>query len=189
MFTRNESERVTADAGLFTGGKSEADFDSHGVYLGAAAGRDYMVGSATRLTPSAGLSYSWLRQEAFSESGGRDFDLDVDEADADSLVAHVGLDAEHRFDTDWGQLGLQGLLRYHYDAFADRDEEHEITVSSPFFGEFTQVGQNRGPNGVTVGLGLSGHIGKTTSFGVGYARTWNTNGDEDAIGAHLLARW
>ena len=190
MYALNESERVAPDVGLFRSGTATADFDSHGVYAGLAASKPFAVATDTVLTPSLGLVYSHLRQEGFEEHGARDFNWDVDAAEADALVASIGLDASHRLQTaGGGSWSLDGMIRYHHDFFAARDDEHEITLRSPLFGSFTQVGQNRGSDGLSTGLGATGHLNENTSFGIGYTHTWNSNGAENALAANIVSIW
>jgi hypothetical protein len=190
MYGRSESERVAPDVGAFRGGTATADFDSHGIYAGLSVSRDFGVSTDTVLSPSFGMVYSHLRQEGFAESGARDLNWDVDATDADALVASIGLDVSRHFQTTGGGTwSLDGMIRYHHDFFAAQDDKHEITVRSPLIGSVTQIGQNRGADGLSIGLGATGHLNENTTFGVGYAHTWDTNGDENTLAANIVLTW
>ena len=190
MYGRSESERVVPDVGAFRGGTATADFDSHGIYAGLSISRDFAVSTDTVLSPSFGMVYSHLRQEGFAESGAHDLNLDVDATEADALVASIGLDVSRHFQTTGGRTwSLDGMIRYHHDFSAARSDKHEITVRSPLVGSVTQIGQNRGSDGLSIGLGASGHLNENTTFGVGYAHTWDTNGDENALTANISVTW
>lgn len=190
MYGRSESERVVPDVGAFRGGTATADFDSHGIYAGLAVSRDFAVATDTVLSPSFGMVYSHLRQEGFAESGAGDFNWDVDATEADALVASIGLDVSRHFQTTGARTwSLDGMIRYHHDFFAAQDDKHEITVRSPLVGSVTQIGQNRGADGLSIGLGATGHLNENTTFGVGYAHTWDTNGDENTLAANIVLTW
>jgi hypothetical protein len=190
MYGRSESERVAPDVGAFRGGTATADFDSHGIYAGLSISRDFAVSTNTVLVPSFGMVYSHLRQEGFAESGARDLNFDVDAAEADALVASIGLDVSRHFQTTGGRTwSLDGMIRYHHDFFAAQDDKHEITVRSPLVGSVTQIGQNRGADGLSIGLGATAHLNENTTFGVGYAHTWDANGDENTLAANIVLTW
>ncbi|MFP3385011.1 autotransporter outer membrane beta-barrel domain-containing protein [Tritonibacter sp. SIMBA_163] len=189
MFGQNVSTRVANSVGAFTGGVARADFDSYGVYAGVVASRNVALSARTELNLSGGLSYSYLHQDEFREIGATDLNFDVAQAQAEALVASVGVEVEHDIYARNGSFTLLGLARYHYDVFADRNSEHEISFSNPFFGKFVQVGKNRGAQSLTLGLGGTGYINDSTTFGIGLARTWNSHGEENSVDATLAIRW
>ncbi|MGR3615210.1 MAG: hypothetical protein ACU0BB_04130 [Paracoccaceae bacterium] len=64
-----------------------------------------------------------------------------------------------------------------------------MTVSAPAFGSFTQVGLNRGPHRLKVGLGLHYSPSDTVRFAVGYGYGLDSDGEEQAFAANLRVTW
>src|SRR5690606_16874342 len=90
---------VDSARGVAVGGFSgRADADYAGWTAGAAAeaGYDFAFG-ASSLTPFAGLAYSHLGREGFTEEGAGAANLSVDSEQEDSLLSSLGLRLSHRF--------------------------------------------------------------------------------------------
>lgn len=137
-----------------------------------------------------GISYSNIDMDAVSETGSGDFVYDIAEADAQSFILSAGVDYAQPL--DWGGQGawfLEGVARYEFDALANDDSAHEVTASNAIFGTFTQVGQNRGPHHLQIGLGLSYQVSDTLRANAGYGYGYNGNGDEHALTANLRMDW
>ncbi|MCR9284784.1 MAG: autotransporter domain-containing protein [Rhodobacteraceae bacterium] len=184
----NSSARNNPTIGSFTGGKAETNFDSHAFFAGAKAFQkinlhDFVV------TPSAGLSYSIIHQNSTSETGGGDFNYNIAGASAESLVSSLGLDFSRRFVSGASVWAPIAFARYEYDWLADANGHHEVMVSSPLFGDFEQVGQNRGAHGIIAGAGLSYDYGETVGIDFGYAYSNRTNGEEHGFGANLTIKF
>ncbi|WP_233494686.1 autotransporter outer membrane beta-barrel domain-containing protein, partial [Ruegeria sp. A3M17] len=128
--------------------------DQEGIHAGIQARKLFNQDSGARVSTVFGLNYGRIQQGSGTETGGGDFNYSIEKADAESLVASIGVDYQRDFLTENGVLTPIAFARYEYDFFAYKDSEHEITVTSPIFGTFTQVGQNRGANGFVLGLGL-----------------------------------
>ena len=188
-FGDHESTRQVPDVGAFTGGAATADFDSFGYYFGAEASRDIQYGRGITITPAAAVVYAKTEQDEMTETGGGDFNFNLEDSDADSLITAFGVTASRTFDGADGRWSVIGSAHYRYDWLADENSSHDVTVSNPILGTFTQVGQNRGAHGVTAGLGLSGQVSDRVEIGAGYAYSWNENGDEHGVGASILVTW
>lgn len=188
MVAETESERENANLGSFTGGTARSDFDSDGWFAGLKVHQSFERAEWV-LTPSAALTYALINQDAISETGGGDFNYDIDSASADALVTSIGIDVSRPVvsgDVVWSPVGI---LRYEYDWYADADEEHDIVVSSPIFGAFEQVGQNRGPQGVLAGLGFTYERSERISVGAGYLYAARSNGEEHKLAGNITMRW
>jgi len=188
MTARTESERRNTDIGDFTGGTANAEFDSRALFAGMKLHQAFER-TGWVLTPSASLTYAHLAQEDTLESGGGDFTLEIDEARAESLVTAIGLDVSLPMvagDTVWSPVGI---LRYEFDWMANADDEHDVVVSSPIFGSFDQVGQNRGAQGILLGLGLTYDHSERVGFGAGYIYANRTYSEEHSLSANLTMRW
>ena len=188
-FGRHDSERVVPDVGAFTGGTATSSFDTRGLYLGAQIERSFDMGGAFTLTPSASAVYSRTIQKASGETGGGDFSFALGEAQADSLATSIGVTARRSVDASGQNWTVVGSAHYTRDWLAGEDDLHDVTVTNPIFGSYTQVGQNRGANGVTAGLGISGRLSEAIEVGAGYAYSWNDNGDEHGISASVSVTW
>ena len=97
--------------------------------------------------------------------------------------------SQHFQTTSGANWSLDGVIRHHHDFFAAQNDEHKITVRSTLFGSVTQIGLNRGPNGLSIGLGATWHLNEHNTFGVGHAHTWNTNGLKNAVAANIVVMW
>lgn len=183
VFGTTDSERTAQDVGGFTGGTAEADFDSLGVFAGLNVQKTFQY-DRVDLTPSAGLTYAYISQDAANESGGGDFNLDIDDADADSLVMSFGANLAYPLYTAKETITPVAFARYEYDWFASADDHHSVTATSPLFGSFEQVGQNRGEHGVVAGVGLTYDYDGVFGMGLGYAYSLRSNGQEHGLGAN-----
>ena len=180
-FGDHESDRTVSDVGAFTGGTAKADFDSRGFYVGTEAALRLDLNGRFALIPSVSAIFSQTTQRATTESGGGDFNFDLHNNTAKSFLTSVGLTAELQMGDESADWSLLGAAYYYYDWLAANNEFHEITVSNPITGTITQVGQNRGAHGLSLGLGISGQVTKSTAVGAGYVYGWNENGNEHGV--------
>jgi hypothetical protein len=188
-FGDHESSRRAPDVGLFTGGTATTDFDSMGYYVGGEVSRDIRYGDGFTITPAGAVLYARSEQDGSTETGGGDFNFSLEDSEAESLTTAFGITAKRTMESADGRWSVIGSAHYRYDWLADNNSSHDITVSNPILGTFTQVGQNRGAHGVTAALGVSGQVSDRVEVGAGYAYSWNENGEEHGLGASLLMRW
>ncbi|MXU66044.1 autotransporter domain-containing protein [Rhodobacteraceae bacterium KN286] len=189
MSGKTDAERTNPSVGSFTGGVATASLDQDGFHAGVQARRPMQLENGANLATVLGLNYARIRQGAATESGSGDFLYAIDAADAEALVASVGLDYQREVSTAYGLFTPIAFARYEYDFLADRNGDHEVTVNSPVFGSFTQVGQNRGAHGFVLGLGLGYQISDTARASAGYAYALRSNGYEHGLGANLSVRF
>ncbi len=189
MFGETDAKRNNPSVDGFTGGEAKSDLDQKGIHAGIQARRLFNLDSGARVSTVFGLNYGRIQQGSGTESGGGDFNYSIEKADAESLVASIGVDYQRDFLSDNGVLTPIAFARYEYDFFANKDGEHEVTVTSPIFGTFTQVGQNRGANGFVLGLGLGYQISEQARITAGYGYSVRSNGQEHGLGANLSVRF
>ncbi len=67
-----------------------ADYDAASFNVGLEAARHIALSSNAFLEPMAGLNYSHLRTDAFTEAGGGGLGLSVDAENTDALKAYIG---------------------------------------------------------------------------------------------------
>ncbi|MEP1354225.1 MAG: autotransporter domain-containing protein [Tateyamaria sp.] len=189
MSGETDAKRINPDAGGFTGGEAKSDIDQDGFHAGIQARKLNQLKTGARVSAAFGLNYGRIRQGAGTETGGGDFNYLIEKADAEALVASIGVDYQQDFSTNNGFLTSIAFARYEYDFLANKNSEHEITVNSPTFGTFTQVGQNRGANGLVLGLGLGYQISEQMRATAGYVYSMRSNGEEHSLGANLSIRF
>ncbi|WP_238528860.1 autotransporter outer membrane beta-barrel domain-containing protein [Ruegeria conchae] len=189
MFGETDAKRNNPSVDGFTGGEAKSDLDQEGIHAGIQALKLFNLDSGARVSTVFGLNYGRIQQGSGTETGGGDFNYSIEKANAESLVASIGVDYQRDFLTENGLLTPIAFARYEYDFFANKDSEHEITVTSPIFGTFTQVGQNRGANGFVLGLGLGYQISDLARLTAGYGYSVRSNGQEHGLGANLSVRF
>lgn len=191
-FGKVESKRtMPVSIGSFTGGVASADYDTTSIYAAARMHRAFELGTTGGWVayPSLGITYARTRSENIRESGGGDFNYEIAPATADSLVISPGLDLSRPFNMNSRPAALGVSVRYEYDPIADSTSAHEINVSSPLFGSFNQVGQNRGPHSVVVGLNSAMSLADGIQLGAGYEYSKHDHGEEHGLGINLTATW
>jgi len=193
MWGSQSTTRISPSVGPFQGGTAKADFDTMGAFLGGSASRPIAQEDGSIISPIFGLSYSWNQMDEVRETGTGDFIYAIDKSDAQSLIISAGADYLRPLNWQVGDGGgawsFEGLARYEYDILANRRGAHEVTAHSPIFGDFTQMGQNRGAHHLQLGLGLNYTMSDTMRMAAGYGFGYNSNGTEHAIAANLRMRW
>ncbi len=189
MSGETRATRTNLSVDDFTGGDARSKLDQKGVHAGLQARKFARLENGAQISGVLGVNYSQIRQGAGSETGGGDFNYAIDKADAEALVISVGADIQQDFFYDTGILTPLAFARYEYDVLADNNSTHEITVTSPTFGTFTQVGQNRGAHGLVLGVGLGYQISEQARLTAGYSYSVRSNGQEHGLGANLIVRF
>lgn len=185
-----DTERQNLDPAGGYAGKSEADFNSVGATVGVKLSKVFAVNEAVAITPSLGITYTKIQQDSIKEKkGGLAYNYKIDSADADAVVANIGLDTSYQFDNNETPMILDLRLRYEYDAYANRNSTHDIKASVAGQDKHTFVGQNRGENGFVVGVAMAGELTENTVIGGGYTYTNRSSGYESSVGANFTYLW
>jgi outer membrane autotransporter protein len=102
----------------FTGfsGTTNGSFGGSQLVARGEAGYPLALGAAT-LTPLASLSYAYMRQNGYTESGGNGAALSVDAAHATSVQSDLGAKIERAYTSHYGVLipSVQVAWRHEYD--------------------------------------------------------------------------
>lgn len=102
----------------FTGVNGVANGSYNGLQsvLSAQAGYPIRLDEQTVLTPIAGLNYSRLKQDGYTESGGNGAALSVESSKSSSLTSDLGGKLERWYDTSYGRLtpSVQLTWRHEY---------------------------------------------------------------------------
>ena len=104
----------------YTGFSGVANGSFHGLQYTTAVQAGYPLNveqwlPGVTVTPLAGLSYSTLRQDGYSETGGNGAGLSVNAADANSLKSELAVKAETSFDTSYGKLQPLVQVGWHHE--------------------------------------------------------------------------
>jgi outer membrane autotransporter protein len=102
----------------FTGfsGNTNASFGGSQLIAKGEVGYPMAVGAAT-LTPLASLTYAYMRQNGYTESGGNGAALSVDAIHATSVQSDLGAKIERAYTSHYGVLipSMQVAWRHEYD--------------------------------------------------------------------------
>ncbi len=144
---RNEGHRAIA----LNSSTAKSDYDSYSAHLGMGVNRSYTINEANRATATIKADYTWIKDEAYSESGAGLLNLSVDRNTTDALIAGVEGQLLHTLNTS---TELNARLGLGYDLIND-----QVSISSSFAGapsaQFTTDGIDPSPWIATGGFGLS----------------------------------
>lgn len=129
---RNEGKRDIDFAGL----QAKSHYDSWTAHAGVALDRTFSLTTATRFTPSVRADYTWIKDEAYSETGADALSLQVKSRSTDQFILGVDGQLAHDFTE---QVNLSGNLGVGYDFLADRDSIVTSFAGAPGTA-FTTVG-------------------------------------------------
>jgi T5SS/PEP-CTERM-associated repeat protein/autotransporter-associated beta strand protein len=177
--------RVTV--GAFTG-NARADYDSQQISAAIETGRAWSLGQATA-TPFAGLGYSYLHRDGFTESGAGAANLDVDSESLDSLRVRLGVRLGQTFTTGGG-LRIEPSLEAAY-ARELLDDDARITAgfAADPAAEFTISGPELDRDRAQIGAGLVAYISDSTTLDLRYQSELASSDEHHAFGATLRLRW
>lgn len=101
----------------FTGFNGVANGSFNGLQSTASVQAGYPLALANEmtLTPLAGMTYSKLRQNGYTETGGSGAALTVQAATATSLKSDIGARLERKLDTSYGGLKPSAQLRWRHE--------------------------------------------------------------------------
>lgn len=186
MYSNTDATRDVPTVGPFEGGSAHDSYSSNGAFAALKLSRPIDVGGSAKITPFIAQSYSQLWVGDVNETGGGDFNFSIDAATSYSTVSFVGLDAVVALtDSETDPLSLVAMVRYGYDWLAHDDSAHEVTASSPIFGDFVQVGANMGANSLQIAGGLQGGLTDNISLRAGVVGQLNSHGSEIGAGGRL----
>lgn len=169
----------------------EADFNSHSIYGGVKISKQTYQNSWVTLTPEAGLDYTYYQQDKINESGDNDLSLIIDKADAQSIIASIGLNAQFDSLSEQNNIYPLAFMRYEHDFYANKNNEHEIDASLSAHPDYKQtfVGQNRGENALITGIGIGSNINSALQINGGLVFSKHTHGKEWGAGLSLEYTW
>lgn len=154
----------------FTGYSAIANgkFDGQQYALKGEFGYPLALTQATTLTPMATLSYSYIRQDGYTETNGNGAALRVEGSNSDSLKSGLGAKLETTQATPWGDVVpyVQVLWGHQYDSKAtDVTASYAAAVNET---SFVTKGSTPEKDSVDVNVGATLMQSDTTSISAYY---------------------
>lgn len=144
---RNQGQRQIA----FMSQTASADYDSLTAHAGIGYARNYPLGEQSNFTAGVRADYSWVKDEAYSETGAGALNLQVQGRTSDALVLAV----EGKYTTTLRSgLQLQANLGVGYDALSERGSVMSAFAGAPT-ATFVTYGADPSPWQLRAGLGLT----------------------------------
>lgn len=168
-YGRNNIDRTRHNVGGVPGTNADADFSSNQYIAAASIGQTFAPSSshpALELTPRAGVRYTHLDTDSFTETGAGGLNLAVDTQDKDALEFSVGTEVAYNIATQNGTLTPAAHVGYTYDAIGD-----DIQTSSTFTGggaAFNTDGADPAQSTFNVGAGLTYYSNANFDLSVNY---------------------
>ena len=186
----HDSTRQNFDNYGGIGSSSSSSFSSVGMNIGTEIVKVHQLDEATFVVPSAGVLYTYLNQDDLQESGGGGaYDYHIQSADAQALVLSAGVDVKRVFAMEHGPLVATLRANYEFDAYANNNETHDIQANLAGLDSSSFVGQNRGPHGLLLGVGINTSIKQNATIGAGYMYSLRSAGHENSVGANFTYYW
>ena len=147
----SKSARQLTFGGLNRTAKGE--YDSNQYMAGISAGMPMQMNSSLFVTPNAGLSYTRVNSDSYTETGAGNLNLKVSPDDVDVLIAALGARAHTNIRTGDGILVPSARAGLSYDFMAD-----QATATGSYTGggaAFKVKGMKAEKLGSNFGLGLA----------------------------------
>lgn len=137
--------------------QAQGRWQSDGLVAAIGGGYEQKLGPVI-FTPGVGLSYVYQLQQGINETGADSLNLQVDAAQASSMILSPGFQLEAPIPLKKGYiLTPKAFASWEHDFLADYNQNHQVTASFanvPEPGSLTVLGQNRGADAVNVEAGL-----------------------------------
>ena len=175
----------------FTGfsGDATGSFNGTQYIVSGQTGYPFQLGSsATTLTPIAGLTYSVLHQDGYSEDGGNGAGLTVDGATSTSLKSDLALKLEHSFKTPVGDVVPFAQAGWRHE-FHDDALQSLASFSADASGSTSFVSTGAKPVRDTALFSVGTSLVSSDSLSLSVAYTGEAAGNYDSHSGNLLVRW
>jgi uncharacterized protein YhjY with autotransporter beta-barrel domain len=137
--------------------QAQGRWQSDGLVAAVGAGYEQKLGPVI-FTPGLLLSYAYQLQQGIKETGANSLDLQVNAAQASSMILAPGFQLQAPITLKKGLvLTPKAFASWEHDFLADYNQNHQVTASFanvPEPGSLTILGQNRGTDAVNVEAGL-----------------------------------
>jgi hypothetical protein len=189
IYGMTDASRNTPSVGLFTGGNATSSYKTNGIFSAVKLAKAFQMKDFT-VSPFVGASYSQLWMSGATEQGGNDFNYSISSTTSYSAVTSAGVDLIYPLIKGTNNpLSFVGFYKLGYDWFANSNNAHTITATSPIYGSFNQIGANMGPVSNVFGIGLQGQITQDISARIGIVSSINSYGQEYGGGAEIRLKF
>lgn len=174
-----------------TSSKPTADYNSHSIYAGVMATTSWYSNDWVSLSTDLGFNYVYFEQQGFSEKGDPSLSLQLDDSDAQSIITALGLSATFSSLFQSYAIYPEAYIRYEHDWYARKNNEHEVSaglLSNPNY-KLDFVGQSRGENAITAGVGLTSEVTSAFKINGGVSATETTHGKEWGGSISAIYQW
>lgn len=184
-YGKHKSNRVVKLANLNENIKGK--FDSHSIYGAINISKTMFTNDWISLRPEIGLDYTYYQQEKIKESGDTNFNLTIDKANAQAIVASIGLNAKFKSISDTNNIYPLAFIKYEHDFYANKNNTHKIDAALSSNSNYKQEfeGQNRGENSLLTGIGLASDISNALQINGGLVYSKHSHGKEIGAGVSL----
>ena len=184
-YGKHKSERVVYFSNLNENIKG--DFGSHSIYGAVNISKNIFSNDWVSLRPEVGLNYTYYQQEEINESGDNNFNLTIDKANAQAIVASAGVNAKFKSISDTTKIYPLAFVKYEHDFYANKNNAHKINAALSSNSNYKQEfeGQNRGENSILTGIGLASDINNALQINGGIVYAKHSHGKEVGAGISL----
>ncbi|MGX1743319.1 autotransporter domain-containing protein [Bosea sp. NPDC055353] len=167
--------------------QARADYDGDRFTAALEAGYGFDLGWGT-VEPLAGLRYTYLRQDGFTESGADGIGLTLGGQTAQSLLGSVGLKLAKTFDLGGSQVALEARALWQHE-FLDTGMVLDAAFAGAPAATFAVRGAEMGRDSAVLGLGVSARAADKLTLFAGYDVRLNADATSHAVTAGLRASW
>ncbi len=169
-------------------GTARGDYDGMQYLAAVQAGYPIDLGSKTTLTPIAGLNYSTLKLDSYTEKGGNGAALHVQSDDIDSLKSELGAKLERSFATSYGELIPSAQLTWRHE-FRDEGLRSVANFSADVAGETSFASNGPSAIGDTGVLSLGATLVRSERLSLSAKYTLEAGSGYTANTGNLQVRW
>jgi outer membrane autotransporter protein len=169
-------------------GAANGNYDGMQYLAAVQAGYPIDLGTKTTLTPIAGLTYSTLEQDSYTEKGGNGAALRVKSDDIYSLKSDLGAKLERSFATSYGELIPAAKLTWRHE-FRDEGLHSVANYTADASGETGF--SSSGPSAIddTGVLSLGATLVRSSQLSLSAKYTLEAGSGYTANTGNLQARW
>jgi outer membrane autotransporter protein len=173
----------------FTGfnGIANSSYNGSQTIASVQAGYPIAVNDAV-VTPLAGLTYSSLSLDSYTEKGGNGAALHVDGADTHSIKSDLGVKLERAYKTSYGLLKPTAQLLWRHE-YSDTRLQSVANFAADTSGATTFVTEGPKPVQDTCVLSLGLTLLRNDNLTLSVNYTLEQGGDYTSQTGDLLARW
>lgn len=167
--------------------ESEAEWWSYEGHGAIRASLPLAVGDWLVISPQTALSYVYMSEEGYTESGGGALDLEADTVNSQRLWGDVGLEVSARWQLRGGGIIAPRIYGGYRANLIDDEAERTFRFASGG-SDFTLTDEGYGDGAPLVGVGIDATNGYST-FSLGYEGEFGDQIDRHSLNAAIRFRF